>query len=252
MDPSSKSDDRDPALRRLAASDDAHFRAIIILAVLFVLVTILVLPIVQKRRETGPRRPNCSNCLKQVALALYLYHEDYSVFPQAVVNDENGAPMHSWRVALLPYLKGQDIFDAYDFDQPWNSVHNMKVGERAPDCFRCWKCEGKSPASTNIMAVTGAKTCWPSSRAIRLGDIADGPDDTIQLISLPDTGIHWLQPVDFKIGDPRPAGRHGQGHAVAFADGSVGLLPGTHSIEPFATIAAGDSVDRQAIENVPR
>ncbi|MBT6498149.1 MAG: DUF1559 domain-containing protein, partial [Planctomycetaceae bacterium] len=49
-------------------------------------------------------RPRCKNNLKQIMLAMHNYHEDFGSFPPAVVTDDNGHPMHSWRVLILPYL----------------------------------------------------------------------------------------------------------------------------------------------------
>jgi hypothetical protein len=47
----------------------------------------------------------CINNLKQIGLAMHNYHDAHGCFPPAYIPDENGKPMHSWRVLLLPYLE---------------------------------------------------------------------------------------------------------------------------------------------------
>ncbi len=44
----------------------------------------------------------CSNNMKQIALALHNYHDTYRTFPAYTV-DGNGQPLHSWRTLILPF-----------------------------------------------------------------------------------------------------------------------------------------------------
>ena len=44
------------------------------------------------------RLAQCRNNLKQIAVALHQYHDLYGSFPPAYIADENGKPLHSWRV----------------------------------------------------------------------------------------------------------------------------------------------------------
>src|SRR4051794_23935835 len=53
-----------------------------------------------KAREAA-RRSQCVCNFCQITLALRNYHDAYSSFPPAHVDDVNGNPMHSWRVLIL-------------------------------------------------------------------------------------------------------------------------------------------------------
>jgi Protein of unknown function (DUF1559) len=68
-----------------------------------------------ERPGEAARRAQCRNNLKQIALALHDYHQQYGVLPPAYVADASGRPMHSWRVLLLPFLEQQSLYDQYDF-----------------------------------------------------------------------------------------------------------------------------------------
>src|SRR5207244_4506816 len=63
-----------------------------------------LLPSTRMPREAS-RRSVCVNNLKQIGLALQNYHDDFGCFPPAYIADENGRPMHSWRVLILPYIE---------------------------------------------------------------------------------------------------------------------------------------------------
>ena len=60
----------------------------------------LILPAMSYPRK-AVWRAQCRNNLKQIGLALHNYHDTYESFPPAYIADENGRPMHSWRVLLL-------------------------------------------------------------------------------------------------------------------------------------------------------
>ena len=70
----------------------------------------LLLPAVQAARESA-RRMQCSNNLKQVALAMHNYHDTYQSFPPAYTVDADGNKLHSWRTLLLPYIEQAALYD---------------------------------------------------------------------------------------------------------------------------------------------
>ncbi|HEV3023824.1 MAG TPA: DUF1559 domain-containing protein, partial [Pirellulales bacterium] len=47
----------------------------------------------------------------------------------AFVADDEGKPMHSWRVLILPFIEQQPLYDQYDFSEPWNGPHNADHGQ---------------------------------------------------------------------------------------------------------------------------
>src|SRR5665213_3254417 len=81
---------------------------LVVIAIIAVLIALL-LPAVQAAREAA-RRIQCTNNLKQLALASHNYHDGNLCFPRGTfyVKPENcgrykgGA---SWMIALLPYME---------------------------------------------------------------------------------------------------------------------------------------------------
>ena len=80
------------------------------------LLVALLLPAIQAPREVvTPAR--CVNNMRHIGIALQNYHDTYKSFPPAYVADENGRPMHSWRVLILPFLEENGLYEKYDFDE---------------------------------------------------------------------------------------------------------------------------------------
>ena len=67
------------------------------------------------------RRAQCINNLKQIALAMHNYVSANNKFPRSASLSETGKPLLSWRVAILPYLEQQDLYNKFNLDEPWDS-----------------------------------------------------------------------------------------------------------------------------------
>jgi prepilin-type processing-associated H-X9-DG protein len=149
--------------------------------------------------------------------------------------------MHSWRVLILPYLGELPLYEVYDFSEPWDGPNNSKVGRTRLDIFQCPSGGQGGGTMTNYVAVVGPDTAWPGQTSTSLEeDFGDGPQNTLSVVEMANSGIHWTEPRDLDV-TKMPlrvnsktgqgvSGRHTGGVNVAFADGSVrflsdGLLP---------------------------
>ena len=80
------------------------------------------------------KRTEAANHLRHHTIGLLNMESALGNFPSSVLTHESGK-QYSWRIAILPYLGRQDIYDRYDFTQDWNSPHNLDVTSEMPDFF---------------------------------------------------------------------------------------------------------------------
>jgi len=247
---------------------------LIVVCALFLLA--MLLPTVSGAREAA-RRCCCMNNLKQILLALHNYHDTYKCFPPAYIADANGKPMHSWRVLILPYLEESSLYEQYDFDEAWDGPNNSKLAASMPTVYRCpsaGKAGANAPPMASYAAVVGPQTAWPGAKSSNLNDFRDGSANTIMLLEVADSDIHWMEPRDLAFeevlsgsgGESGPhiwsrhevSGgyffHHGFGVCAAFADGSVRFyrgIPTAEALKAMLTIDGGEQIDIENIELDP-
>lgn len=165
--------------------------------------SVLVLPALQGTR-TGPSRMECPYKLKQIGFALRNYHDVYGTFPPAYVADKNGKPMHSWRVLILPFMEYREVYDAYDFTEPWDGPKNRKLAASVPEIYVCPDrptSGGQGGSHPSYFAVIGPRTVWPGAESRQIGEIkdADGLSQTLMVVEshLPD--VAWSEPRDLSF-----------------------------------------------------
>jgi hypothetical protein len=210
----------------------------------------LLLPAVQSGREAA-RRSQCSNNLKQIAIAFHNYHAVYKTFPPAYIPDKDGQPMHSWRVLILPFMEQQALHQRYNFNEPWDSPQNQLVTSTVVPAYKCPSAPGQ-PTETNYMVVTGPGTLFEAAEGCSFAKITDGTSNTILVVEAGGTGVNWAEPRDLDaskfsppFSPPRPdavGSYHPGGLNVALGDGSTRFL--SNSIDPATvqglTTRAGD------------
>jgi hypothetical protein len=203
---------------------------------LLVLSLCLWLPPVARVPDAGPRMVAAWR-LREIGGALHAYASDHAGrLPPAAVRDQDGRPLLSWRVLLLPYLEQADLYREFRLDEPWDGPHNVALLPRMPEVYSPPPVTGLrvDPSATFWQVFVGPGTAFEGPDGLRLPE--DFPDGTSNTILVAEAGepVPWTKPADLPYGPGRPlpplggvfGGRHTEvkGFHVALADGSVRLV----------------------------
>jgi prepilin-type N-terminal cleavage/methylation domain-containing protein/prepilin-type processing-associated H-X9-DG protein len=121
---------------------------LVVIAIIGVLIALL-LPAVQAAREAA-RRAQCTNNLKQLGLAMHNYHDANSSFPIGVMGIRGPTPRYplagdvsgannrrTWAYSLMPYIEQGSVFQAFNFNRPWNDAAQTTVLRTYIATFHC-------------------------------------------------------------------------------------------------------------------
>ncbi len=188
----------------------------------------LLLPAVRTARPAA-MRAQCTNNLKQIALALHNYEQAHKAFPPAYTVDANGRPLHSWRTLILPYLEQTALYRTIDLSKPWNDPVNAKALGTEVSVFHC-PAERTRWNTTTYLAIVAPNSFFMPRECRRLEEITDGTGSTLMVIEAgEENSVPWMAPVDAReehvmILGPRTKLHHAGGTNACFVDGSVRFL----------------------------
>src|SRR2546423_977902 len=125
---------RGPAMRRCArfaaATGFTLVELLVVIAIIGLLMAML-LPAVQQARESA-RRSSCVNNLRQIGVAVHMYHDAHEAFPPGGVSPGPCCSVESytsWTIQILPYLEQKDVYYQYDQSETNESRANKAVRE---------------------------------------------------------------------------------------------------------------------------
>jgi RNA polymerase sigma factor (sigma-70 family) len=204
--------------------------------------------------QLAAQRAQSSNNLKQIAIAMHNYHDTHNQLPAAAICDKNGKPLLSWRVAILPYLEQNGLYQEFKLDEPWDSAHNKKLLEKMPPIYAPLGDKIKQPHSTFYQVFTGAGTLFEGDKGLRFADITDGMSNTLLIVEAGDA-VPWTKPQDLPYEAnkklPPLGGLFKEGFHIGLADGSVHWIRRTFDIDTFRLVITrgdGQVVDWEKLE----
>ena len=157
---------------------------LVVIAIIAILIGLL-LPAVQKVREAAERVQSANN-LKQMSIAMMNYHDTQRHLPAAAICDQNGKPLLSWRVLILPYLERYGWsepgrFKQFRLEQPWDSPHNLPLLSRMPEVYAA-PTNDAPPDHTHYQVFVGKGTAFEGTQGLRLAVFPDGVEHTILVV----------------------------------------------------------------------
>lgn len=225
-------------------------------AAVLTMVVMLLAPAVAVARISARKAKN-SDQLRQIAEAMEQYHFEHGTYPPAYIADKSGKPLHSWRVLILPQLGRHDLYQQYNFEQPWDSPTNMSLLTRMPEVYAA---PGDDNAlvtyETSYLVIVGANAAFPPGGRVRThNEFTDGLAETILVVEATESGICWLEPKDLSANSMNyginagPSdcirGKTNDGAMAAFADGKAHFLPADlplETVEALTTVNKGEQL----------
>lgn len=180
--------------------------------------------------KLGAARAQSQSNLKVLGLAMQAYHDVYKAFPARAIYDKDGkTPLLSWRVAVLPYMGQQDLFNQFRLNEPWDSEHNKKLVPKMPAVFEDPTKKRVGEGKTYYQIITGPNTVFQGNQQMSIAMITDGASNTVLVVEAKEPVV-WTQPTDVvlplaKDRVPETGGLFKDGTNAVFCDGSVRLLP---------------------------
>jgi hypothetical protein len=201
----------------------------------------LVAELLKEERENTPKLI-AKNNLMQIGLALINFGDAnngripiFGVGPKGQVLANAKANTYlSWRVAILPYVEQQALYNEFKLDEPWDSAHNKKLIEKMPKLYAPAGNPGK-PGYTHYQMVVGPGAMpYPSVTYPR--SFTDGTSNTIAVLEAANPVI-WTKPDDvvvtakddFKVVRKKFGGQFPGGFHTVLWDGTVRFIPDTMS-----------------------
>ena len=188
-------------------------------------------------------------------LAMHNYHDAHKAFPAPYTTDKNGKPLHSWRVALLPYLEQTALYSEMMeyMNEPWDSENNKRFHNIDIPVYQCPAAKNAQPGMTNYSVVVGKvdaaqakalglraapmQTAFPEpNKWYSLASLVDGTSNTVGVVERKEP-VCWMDPTQeitleeaiklYNTEQSKVGSKHKGGFHIGIYDGSVQFLDTT-------------------------
>jgi hypothetical protein len=184
---------------------------------------------VQKVRNAANQAATKSN-LRQIGIAFNNHDAQMTYLPEPAICSKDGKPLLSWRVAILPYIEQENLYEQFKLDEPWDSEHNKKLLDKMPRIYASPGVELKDKSLTYYKVFTGKNAMFQQGRKMTLAKISDlgGCACTIAAIEAGDP-VPWTKPEDIAFDPDKPlpklVGPYKNVLNICLGDGHVIGLP---------------------------
>jgi hypothetical protein len=165
----------------------------------------LLQPAIEQARIAA-RRSQSANNLKQIGMAMHMFHDANKRFPAAASYGPDGKPLLSWRVLILPFFDN-NLYQQFHLNESWDSPHNRTLIDKMPPIYRSPASKLKEPGRTNYVVAVGPGTVFSGREGMSYREIVDGTSATILTVEVADKhAVIWTKPDDLPY-DPKDPGK---------------------------------------------
>ena len=164
---------------------------LVVIAIIGILIALLF-PAIQAAREAA-RRCTCRNHLRQIGLAMHMYHDSQGHLPPASIHPSIDSNRESALLFVLPYLEEANRFVTYNPDLGTSDPANKGVVEATIPVYLCpsmiHATGGDETGPSSYASSTGSQSPWlitkhdgaivSSPSIVRLKDVTDGTAHTL-------------------------------------------------------------------------
>ena len=154
----------------------------------------ILAPIFEESRKVGQTQLDV-DAMRDLSRAVFHYVQiNGGRFPNYAVMSEDGTPLLSWRVAILPFLGEQDLYNQFRMNEPWDSEHNRTLIDKMPKWFG--DPSGQSPAGKSTFRMVGGDGSFLSKHpnGFAVSDLTF-PQGTLYMVAVtPENAVEWTRP----------------------------------------------------------
>ncbi len=194
-----------------------------------------------------------TNKLKQIGLALHMYHQAYDSLPPGGTFDANGRALQSWQAMILPYMEDNGLHERIDYSIPWTDRRNASAFQTEIQVYLHYGIEEhKNAAGYALSHYASNVYMLGGNRPRTFNDVSDGTAMTIMAGEVTTGFKAWGDPTNWR--DPslglnqNPAGFASPspgGVNFLMVDGSVRFIKNSVDpkvLEALSTPAGGEKV----------
>jgi hypothetical protein len=179
--------------------------------------------------KKAARRAASQRNLRYLGLALHNYHDTFGKFPAPAIYGKDGKALLSWRVAILPFVEQDNLFQMFKQDEAWDGPNNKRLLEMMPSVYAPVGEQFKKPDHTYYQAFVGKGAGFEPRMRLQVTDFRDGLSNTLWIVEA-GSPVPWTKPEDLPyVPDqalPKLGGLFGGDFNALFADGDVKFLSG--------------------------
>ena len=135
---------------------------------------------------------------------MHNYESKHGSLPPVAVTDKDGKPLLSWRVAILPWIEQDELYQQFHLDEPWDSPHNLTLIDRMPATFKVRSRHvDQTQQTTYLQVFSGKGAPFELGRTVGLKSFTRGMSNTLLIVEAGEPVI-WTKPEDLPYDRNRP------------------------------------------------